>query len=48
MRVREYQLVALQRSLNYAQELVRYGFANYPEVLMARHNYALRPTGERP
>ena len=38
MRVREYQLVALQRSLDYSQELVRYGFANYSEVLIAQQN----------
>jgi outer membrane protein TolC len=38
MRVREYQLVALQRSLDYSEELVRYGFANYSEVLIAQQN----------
>jgi NodT family efflux transporter outer membrane factor (OMF) lipoprotein len=36
--VRAYQLTALQNSVQYSQELLRYGFANYTEVLNAQQS----------
>ena len=38
MNVRTSQLTALQKSLDYSQELLRYGFANYTEVLNAQQS----------
>ena len=38
MAVRDGQLLALERSVEYSQELVRYGFANYTEVLQAQQS----------
>lgn len=38
MTVRSYQLLALQKSVEYSQELLRYGSANYTEVINARQN----------
>lgn len=38
MDVRTYQLTALQKSVEYSQELLRYGFANYTEVLNAQQS----------
>jgi outer membrane protein, multidrug efflux system len=34
--IRSNQMVALQRSVEYSQELLQYGFANYTEVINAR------------
>jgi NodT family efflux transporter outer membrane factor (OMF) lipoprotein len=38
MQVRENQMLALQRSVAYSQELLRNGFANYTEVITARQS----------
>jgi outer membrane protein TolC len=38
MNVRSNQLVALQKSVEYSQELLRNGFANYTEVINARQS----------
>jgi multidrug efflux system outer membrane protein len=38
MAVRTNQLIALQKSVNYTQELLRNGFANYNEVITARQS----------
>lgn len=38
MSVRTNQLTALQKSVEYSQELLRYGSANYTEVIQARQN----------
>lgn len=38
MIVRTYQLTALQKSVEYSQELLRYGSANYTEVLNAQQS----------
>jgi multidrug efflux system outer membrane protein len=38
MTVRSNQLVALTKSVDYSQELLRYGSANYTEVINARQN----------
>jgi len=38
MSVRANQLTALQRSVEYSQELLRYGSANYTEVIQARQS----------
>jgi outer membrane protein TolC len=35
---RRLQLLNLQKSVEYTQELVRYGFANYTEVLNAQQS----------
>jgi NodT family efflux transporter outer membrane factor (OMF) lipoprotein len=40
-RVRTYQLTALQKSVEYTRELVRYGSANYIEVLNAQQSLLL-------
>jgi multidrug efflux system outer membrane protein len=38
MQVRTNQMNALQRSVDYSQELLQYGFANYTEVITARQS----------
>jgi outer membrane protein TolC len=38
MQVRTYQIDALEKSVSYSQELLRYGFANYNEVITARQS----------
>ena len=38
MLVRTNQLNSLQKSVEYSQELLRYGFANYTEVINARQS----------
>lgn len=38
MQIREKQTKALEQSVNYTQELLRYGFANYNEIITARQS----------
>ncbi|HEX8504240.1 MAG TPA: efflux transporter outer membrane subunit [Hymenobacter sp.] len=38
IQVRTYQIDALEKSVSYSQELLRYGFANYNEVITARQS----------
>jgi outer membrane protein, multidrug efflux system len=38
IQVRSSQMNALQRSADYSQELLQYGFANYTEVITARQS----------
>jgi outer membrane protein TolC len=38
-RTRELQLAALQKSIEYTQELLKYGSANYTEVINAQQSY---------
>ena len=46
IQVRRFQMDALQKSVAYSQELLRYGFANYNEVITARQSLLQAELGE--